>query len=271
MIDWDDYIDDEGPPAPPDPAQIEVRKKVEELFTKNSDKIYFSRQIEIMFEKDYFHWITNRAIRNMVEEEVIYSEEKKLKTGGDIHILWNKRNRYYKRESKKLIKLVDEYADPSIGAAIGLYGELMVLEGFARYEFLMKGRDVKEYKDKTWRATGHDMDFIFEKDNIAYGVEVKNTLGYMSHKELVGKIKMCKYLGLRPVFVARMLPRTWIHEINVAGGFGLILKYQLYPISHKELARKVSKVLGLPVDTPRMLADGTMERFMKWHRRLMRI
>lgn len=74
--------------------------------------------------------------------------------------------------------------------------------------------------------TDHDLDFIFERDGIAYGVEVKNTLGCMDYEEFQTKIRLCRQLCLRPVFVLRMFPRSWMHELITAGGFGLIFKYQ---------------------------------------------
>jgi hypothetical protein len=51
----------------------------------------------------------------------------------------------------------------------------------------------------------------------------------MDYPELTTKVRLCQHLGLRPVFVVRMMPRTWIHEVAQQGGFVLILKYQLYP------------------------------------------
>jgi len=45
----------------------------------------------------------------------------------------------------------------------------------------------------------------------------------------------------------------------------MILKYQLYPWSHLELAKRVASELGLPVDAPRKLKDGTMDKFVSWH------
>src|SRR5260221_14385664 len=47
---------------------------------------------------------------------------------------------------------------------------------------------------------------------------------------------------IRPVFVCRMLPKSWIFELLRAGGFALILKYQLYPSTHRELAKRVKEV-----------------------------
>ncbi len=60
---------------------------------------------------------------------------------------------------------------------MGLHGEMMVLEGFARSEFVMRGRNTREFRGRLWIETENNLDFIFERDGQAYGVEVKNTLG----------------------------------------------------------------------------------------------
>lgn len=143
----------------------------------------------------------------------------------------------------------------------------MVLEGFARCEFVMRGRNTRAYAGREWVETAHELDFVFDRDGVAYGVEVKNTLRYMEYDELRTKIRMCEALGLKPVFAARMLPKSWIKEVVDSGGFALIMKYQLYPWTHRGLALQVRKELELPVDAPRALEQGTMERFMRWHRR----
>ncbi len=157
-----------------------------------------------------------------------------------------------------------EYADPNIGAALGLHGESMVLEGFARSEFVMRGRNTQGYGERRWRESEHNLDFFFERDSVVYGVEVKNTLGYMDYEEFQTKVRLCKFLGVRPVFTVRMLPRTWIKELVDSGGYAMILKYQLYPW-HRELAKRVARELGLPLDAPRALEEGTMARFLRWH------
>jgi len=71
------------------------------------------------------------------------------------------------------------------------------------------------------------------------------------------------------MFVVRMIPKTWIKELIDRGGYAMILKYQLYPWTHRDLAQRVARELGLPVDAPRALADGTMERFLRWHEKNM--
>ena len=264
-MDYDDYPGWDDEERGDDSYEQDVRKSLIELFHENQKKVFFSRQLEVRFENDYFHWVTNRAVRALITDGFIKQETRKIKSGGEIHLLWHPNFRYYKREAATVIRLVEEYSNPNIAGAIGLHGETMVLEGFARNEFVMKGRNAKSYGGKEWTRTNHNMDFTFERDSIAYGVEVKNALGYMDQGELQIKLELCSWLGIKPVFVARMLPRTWINEVIRSGGFALILKYQLYPWTHKEVANRVAKFLELPVDAPRALADGTMRRFLRWH------
>jgi hypothetical protein len=68
----------------------------------------------------------------------------------------------------------------------------------------------------------------------------------------------------------RMAPKTYIHLINEAGGFALIFKYQLYPFGAEELVKRVREEMslegmGFPVDSPKAIEAGTIERFLKWH------
>jgi hypothetical protein len=248
-----------------DETQVEARTHLRQFFDANREMVFFSRQLEVQNENDYFHWITNRAIHDIEAEGSINSEWRKLRTGTSLKLVWHRSYRFYKRRANQLVTLVEEYSDPNIGGSLGLHGETMVLEGFARSQFLMVSRDTNEYRDKKWEDSKHNLDFIFERDGRAYGVEVKNTLGYMDREEFLLKIKLCERLEIFPVFVCRMLPRSWIFELMQLRGFALILKYQLYPWTHRDLAKRVNQALNLPVDAPRFLYEGTMNRFLKWH------
>lgn len=115
-----------------------------------------------------------------------------------------------------------------------------------------------------WDRSGHDLDFVFERDGQGYGVEVKNTLGYLDAEEFVTKIRMARHLGIKPVFAVRALPRTWVQALAKAGGYAMVMGFQFYPWTHGDLAREIRERLGLPVDTPRKIETGTMQRFENW-------
>ncbi len=238
---------------------------MEAFFERHKESVFFSRQLEVRNEDQWYHWITNRALRELAGRGLLRTDVRALKTGGAIHLMWHKGYRYYRRDATKVVRLVEEYSDANIGGSLGLQGEALVLEGFARSQFVVRSRNARSYGGRSWTQSDHDLDFVFERDNQAYGVEVKNTLRYIDYTEFKTKLRMCQALGIAPVFAARMLPKSWIHEVIGMGGFALILKYQLYPWAHRDLARRVKAELGLPVDAPRARAEGTMARFLRWH------
>jgi hypothetical protein len=122
------YPDEESEKlGPKDPKDAQALAVVGKLIRAHPDKVFFSRQIEVQNEGEFFHWVTNRAIRDL-EGSLIQSEMRPLKTGGTIKVLWNKSYRYYKRDASELVKLVEEYAGPNIGAALGRHGELWFLK-----------------------------------------------------------------------------------------------------------------------------------------------
>jgi hypothetical protein len=268
-MDDDEFFDDEHDPdeePSEDVREEEAADRLTQLLDENRTRVFYGRQLEVMFEGQWFHWVTNRALRSL-DGGVAQLEHRMLPNGSPITVAWHRSYRYPKREATRVVELVAGYANPVVGQALGDRGEHLVLEGFARNQFVMRGRAVKAMGDRVWAATNHDLDFVFERDGRPYGVEVKNTLGYLPKKEFDAKVAMARHLGLIPVFVCRMLPKTWINELNQAGGFGLILRWQLYPPTHRDLVDRLRAEFELPVDTPRALAEGTMKRFVDWHAR----
>jgi hypothetical protein len=135
---------DAGEGTVSDPVEPRARTETRKFFEKERETVFFSRQIEVLFENRYFHWITARALRHLVEAGWIKTESRKIpSTGGAIHLFWHRRYRYYRRAADELVNLVSEYADPNVAAAIGIHGEAMVLGGFAEgraahpYEYIM--------------------------------------------------------------------------------------------------------------------------------------
>ncbi len=264
-MDFSDECDFEGETRAPDPVEQQAEGELRVFFESRPEQVFFSRQIEIAHEDRFFHWITNRALRSLIEQGLLATEEHRLNFGGRVKLIWMRAYRYYKRRAAQVVQLVGEYSHPSISEGLGRQGEVMVLEALARNGFSILGRNAIEYGGRRWAETGHDLDIIVEKDGLGYGVEVKNTLQYISQDDYRKKKEICGALGLRPLFAVRMMPKTWIHELRLAGGYSMILKNQLYPWGQKELARRVAEELGLPVVCAGAIEQGTLERFLAWH------
>jgi hypothetical protein len=247
-----------------DSEEAKARARLLAHFEDNPQSVFYSRQLEVLFEREYFHWVTNRALRGLVAERRVISESRRLDLGSEIKLIWNRKYRFYKRAAGEVYDLVNRYSTAASDGTLGLQGEHLVLAAFARQRFLLTGEATKEHAGQEWTETGHNLDFIFEKDGVSYGIEVKNTLGYLDLDEFAAKIKLSLHLGLKPVFAVRSLPRTWIDALIQAGGYAMIMGYQFYPWTHADLANEIREKLGLPVDTPRRIEVGTMERFERW-------
>jgi hypothetical protein len=247
-----------------DTEEDKARARLLAHLEDNPQSVFYSRQLEVLFEREYFHWITNRALRRLVDEGRVHTEERPLSTGSTIKLVWHRGYRFYKRSADEVFKLVDQYTTAATDGALGMQGEHLVLAAFARQKFLLLGEEANSYGGKTWPFTKHNLDFIFERDGIAYGIEVKNTLGYLDVYEFATKIRLSRHIGVIPVFAVRALPKTWIYALIQLGGYAMIMGYQFYPWTHKEIADQIRKELGLPVDTPKRIEQGTMQRFEKW-------
>jgi hypothetical protein len=267
---YEDYLDElanQGHSRPPDPIEGQAVDEVRAFFEENRERVYSSRQIEVHFERRYFHWITHRALHVLAAEGTIKLQQQQLITGTAINFVWHRSNRYVRRQVAEVKALVERYSHSDFTIALGNTGELLVSDGLGRFQFVQRGRETQEYAGRRWTRTNHNLDFVFERDGRAYGVEVKNTLAYINDGELGVKLELCAHLGLLPLFVMRMAPAPFIQRIVNQGGFALILGHHLYPLSHRALAREINEKLGLPADAPRALYDGTIQRFVSWHER----
>jgi hypothetical protein len=267
---WDEYYepepDETNRPGPgDDPVVQALEPQLLEFFEAYPDQVYYESQLAVLFERDYFHWVTIRALKELRESNKIGSELRELLPAVPLRFYFNRRNRYWRRRAREIRNLVRSFTNHEFTNALGVQGELLIDAGFPRVGFRPVASNVRSWGDRDWLKSGHDLDRVFERDGVHYGAEIKNRLGYIPQDEFRAKLEMCLELNLTPLFIARMMPRTYIEDVRRAGGFSLLMKYQFYPISHQALATQVRNELGLPVDCPVRLQDSTLQRFLRWH------
>jgi hypothetical protein len=182
-MDHDAYLDDfEEEYHSPDRVEKQAVDELR-LFFEVNRQVFSSRQIQVIFERKYFHWITLRAMRILADEGVVRIEQRTLSYGAPINFVWHKSNRYTRREIKEVQDLVERYSHQEFTAALGNTAELLVSDGFGRFGFVQRGREARAFGGREWKKTDHNLDFLFERDGRVYGVEVKNTLPYINDKE----------------------------------------------------------------------------------------
>lgn len=252
-------------------SKIEKAKEdILKLLDDHKKQVFYSRQIEVILEQSYYHWITNAALRQLTDDGKINFEKCNIVTG-KINCYWHKSYRYYKNDMKKLVDNVNYFSDAEFTRGLGSHAELLVSDALFRAGFTFVANNSNSYKGVTWNNSEHDLDFIVEKNNMAFGIEVKNKLSYIDQEEFNLKIRLCKHLGIIPIFACRMLPGNWINDLYKLGGFSWILKYQLYSKNEQKKALEIKKSMMLSVDSPERLYQGTINRLNNYIQRKSKI
>ncbi len=175
-----------------DPKVDEAADKLLAFIESKPGEVFYEMQLEVIFEDDYFHWITTKALAQLRDARKIGSSIEILKKVGRIRFYFHIKNRYWKRRAAEIRKLVEQFSDPAFTSALGNQGEMLVDAGLPSAGFLPKARNVSQFAGVQWTETKHNLDRIFEKDGVLYGTEIKNRLSYISQNEFYTKLKMCE-------------------------------------------------------------------------------
>lgn len=209
------------------------------------DSVYHIRQLQVLFENCYLHKLSYDAIRKLMGT-VLSWEEFETETGRII-LVWKKSRRYVRRDMTAHLRLAEEYSLASISKATGQHAEMLTLLGLSRLHLTLVAKNSRTYEANTWTDTGHDLDFIMEKNDRAYGVEVKNTFDYMPRDEFLAKLEMCSFLGLKPLFVVRVRhPDQW-ELARVAGGLVYMFGTKIFPPGQESFVKRIWWQMRLPV------------------------
>lgn len=265
--DYDDFPESE---PPRDSAIDEALPRVLQMFRDSPTQVFYSTQIETRLERDYFHWITNKALSELGNGGKLQRMTEVVQ-GRGVNFYAHPTLRYWRREQQRLQKLLEKMFDPDFTHAVGRHGEMMFDSALSRHGFMLQpGRDLKSWNGRTWTETNHNLDRIVTRDGVAYGIEIKNMQNYIQRDELYMKLRICEYLGLVPLFIMRFAPKNYMHAINQAKGFGLLFDEQIYPFGYDRLLSEVRETLGLKVQCPRDIPAGHMQRLLNWHERLVK-
>ena len=260
-----------------EPYVDSAREALVGLFQKRGDKVFYERQLQVAYEDRFFHWVVSRALKELTDDRFLETTLVPLfevgalaaqaeLVGVRVRYFWRRGKRYWRRQVDESKKLIVRYSDPVVTEAVGLHAETMFDAAFGRNGIVSVAQNTREFNGRTWEESHHDLDRIYMVDETPYGAEIKNKLGYIEAEEYVTKLRMCLTLGIRPLFIPRMMPKSWIYEVSRHSGYCLIFKHQLYPFGMGSFAKEMRDRLGLPADCPRAIAQGTIDRFVSWHR-----
>jgi len=253
--------EEEGGEEWQDPYVEAAKDALSKLFTERPSEVFYLQQLEVKFEKRFYHWITAKATSELLDG-LLRTEEAPLLEGTRVKFVFHKSHRYYRRQIGRALEVIREYSRPEITAGCGEQADMLFFSALMNRGFVSAGQDTNEYRGRKWTKTNHDLDFIMEKDGRAYGCEVKNTWAYIEPAEMRVKLGICEFLGVVPLFIMRYAPKSYLEEIRTRGGAFVIFEWHIYPFGQEELVKRIRETLGLGADCPRAIPSGIIDRFM---------
>lgn len=260
----DEIFEDEVDSQPRDAAVDEAIGAVAQLFANNSSLVAYTIQIQTLLERQFFHWITGKALMELAQGGKLQKVTADVQ-GNQVNFYAHPRNRYWRRQQRAMQVLLERVFHPSFTHAVGRQGELLFDAAFARNGFRIAAQNANAWSGRQWQKTNENLDRIVELDGRAYGVEIKNTQTYIARPELYSKLDMCRHLNLTPLFIMRAAPKSYMRDIIKSDGYGMQFEFQAYPFGQEDLVREVQDVLKLKVHSPKDVQQGHFDRLLQWH------
>ncbi len=75
----------------------EAREGVLELLEENNGSVYYIKQLQVLLEAKFYHWVVGRAIGELINEQAVGHEDAPLENG-KATFLFHRSHRYRKRQ-----------------------------------------------------------------------------------------------------------------------------------------------------------------------------
>jgi hypothetical protein len=170
----DEYDEDDLIEEPPRSEVRYVEQAKKDLISRiNADPeaVFYERQLQLLYEKPYYHWVTARALEELAEDGDIRSEHLTLRrplmtdagrveTNVQMRFFFYKKARSWLRKARKIAALVETYCEPALTRAVGNHAEILFDAALPRAGFMPVARNVREYKGRRWERSNHNLDRI---------------------------------------------------------------------------------------------------------------
>jgi len=132
------------------------------------DSVFYKKQIQVIFEDEYPHDVTGKAVNELIEGKFLKAEPRAF--GKNMHVIFVYRHnvRYTAMAIKMKTKILERFSDDEVNDGVGKYAEILLGHMFKNNQFKIIGRNINTFRGKVWSKSDKDLDFIIEKDGISY-------------------------------------------------------------------------------------------------------
>jgi hypothetical protein len=118
----------------PRDAMVETAKAaLRQFFENEAEQVFYKRQLQVMFEDRFFHWITDRALTELEAEGHVASNTEEVPVIKHITFYRARTHRFWRRQAREIARLVQRYSEPDFTQALGTHGEQMFDAALPRF------------------------------------------------------------------------------------------------------------------------------------------
>ncbi len=241
--------------------------KIHELLQEKD--FYLRRSIQLLLEEhDIYHTITVHAINELQEKDELRTA-KYPKRGN--HPQWIYREDLRLKDIKDQIEndyipIHDKFSEAS--SKVGEYAQNIIEESLTKAGFTIVSKEGStQYFNGKEFPKNNDIDFIALKDDVFYGIEVRNKLPHANFKKIMDKKELADFHDIQFVLISRNPGRTG-YKLFQEGGLHLDYGYYIWDPEFSRIAEKVKEKLHYPLkclsSPPEDLIEDLKE-IPRWH------
>ena len=249
----------------------------------SQQQVVTDRELKVRLEREFFPWVTGRALKKLVDGgsvRLVKAPGRKGRMGTPDNFYMDPSLQYYDILPTLLRKKDVSYlinSQLTRAAPAGFFAEEVFGSAFISLGFKILDRDASTFGEKNVKSVRGkeppNLDFILRKNEVTYGVDIKNWIKYEfdTVRDVMFKVSLSLQLGIIPFICARYVDKSAIHKVAQNGG--MIYRYDtlILPPDLASLARNATALLGYPILASNTLPDYKLSFINRLHDRMKRI
>jgi hypothetical protein len=257
--------------------EYEQNAEIAILETISQQQVVTDRELKVRLERKFFPWIVGRVVNRLISDgsvRIIHPPGRKGGMGTPDNFYLDASADY-----EKLLKVilrkkrVSVYVNSLLTrvSPAGFFAEEVFEMAFNLLRFKIHGTEISEFRGKKVKGVAGrqppNLDFVIEKDDIIYGVDIKNWIKYEfdSISNVMNKVDLAVQLGIIPFICARYVDKdTFFKVVKIPG---IVYSYEtlILPPEFQTLAEEARSLLGYPVFVGEILPQHKLDFINRLH------
>jgi len=114
----------------------------------SKDSVFYKKQIQVIFEEEYPHDVTGKAVNELIEDKFLKAEPRAFRKNMHAIFVYRHNVRYTAMAIKMKTKILERFSDDEVNDGAGKYAEILFGHMFKNNQFKIIGRHTNTFRGK---------------------------------------------------------------------------------------------------------------------------